>query len=155
MEKKLIRLTEADLHKLIKESVKNVLTELDWRTYVNAARKREAQGLNTNANDLYSYAGDKSLEHYGIKPDNKPHYKNSFYPDFGPKSATLDIHTQRPLDNNRTSHNELEYYDNGIMKDNKSGNIPMDYDRLPMSDRNRKGLNNFNRDVLDYYSQEH
>ena len=32
MNKKLIRLTESDLHKVIKESVNKVLTELDWRT---------------------------------------------------------------------------------------------------------------------------
>lgn len=33
MNKKLIRLTESDLHKVIKESVNKVLTELDWKTY--------------------------------------------------------------------------------------------------------------------------
>ena len=39
MNKKLIRLTESDLHKIVKESVNRVLTELDWRTYANAAKK--------------------------------------------------------------------------------------------------------------------
>ena len=39
MNKKLIRLTESDLHKIVKESVNKVLTELDWRTYANAAKK--------------------------------------------------------------------------------------------------------------------
>lgn len=38
MEKQLIRLTEQDLHKVIKESVKKVLTELDWRTMLNASK---------------------------------------------------------------------------------------------------------------------
>lgn len=41
MNKKLIRLTESDLHKVIKESVNKVLTELDWKTYANAAKKQE------------------------------------------------------------------------------------------------------------------
>lgn len=36
--KQVIRLTESDLHRIIKESVNNVLTELDWKTYANAAR---------------------------------------------------------------------------------------------------------------------
>ncbi len=43
MNKKLIRLTESDLHRIVKESVNKVLTELDWRTYANAAKKRESQ----------------------------------------------------------------------------------------------------------------
>ena len=34
-----IRLTESDLHKVISESVRQYLTELDWKTYMNAARK--------------------------------------------------------------------------------------------------------------------
>jgi hypothetical protein len=36
--KRRIRLTESDLHRVIKESVNNILSELDWRTYANAAR---------------------------------------------------------------------------------------------------------------------
>jgi len=39
----MIKLTESDLHKVIKESVNKVLTELDWKTYMNAARKRKQQ----------------------------------------------------------------------------------------------------------------
>jgi uncharacterized membrane-anchored protein YhcB (DUF1043 family) len=39
MNKKLIRLTEGDLHRIVKESVNRLLTELDWRTYANAAKK--------------------------------------------------------------------------------------------------------------------
>lgn len=34
-----VRLTESQLHNVIKESVKQVLTELDWKTYQNAAKK--------------------------------------------------------------------------------------------------------------------
>lgn len=37
--KKVLRLTESELHGLIKESVNNILQELDWRTYANAANK--------------------------------------------------------------------------------------------------------------------
>jgi len=37
--KKIIRLTENDLHNIVKESVKKVLTELDWKTYRSAAAK--------------------------------------------------------------------------------------------------------------------
>ena len=41
--KKLIRLTEGDLHRIIENSVKRALNEVDWRTYANYARGREAQ----------------------------------------------------------------------------------------------------------------
>lgn len=38
------RLTESKLQNIVAESVKNVLTELDYKTYANASRKRWAQG---------------------------------------------------------------------------------------------------------------
>ena len=41
--KQRIRLTESELHRLIKESVNNILSELDWKTYANAAKKRYKQ----------------------------------------------------------------------------------------------------------------
>lgn len=34
--KRKIRLTESDLHNIIKESVETILSELDWKTYANA-----------------------------------------------------------------------------------------------------------------------
>lgn len=34
--RKIVRLTEGDLHRIISESVNNVIQELDWRTYRNA-----------------------------------------------------------------------------------------------------------------------
>ena len=43
MDKQIVKITESDLHKIVKESVNKVLTELDWRTYANAAKKRDAQ----------------------------------------------------------------------------------------------------------------
>ena len=58
MNKKLIRLTESDLHRIVKESVNQVLTELDWKTYANAARKRydnayaDNSGRATNQQEL-------------------------------------------------------------------------------------------------------
>ena len=44
MKKNRIRLSESQLHRVIKESVKNVLSELDWKTYINAAGKSAARG---------------------------------------------------------------------------------------------------------------
>lgn len=38
MNKQIIKITESDLYKIVKESVNKALTELDWRTYANAAK---------------------------------------------------------------------------------------------------------------------
>ena len=43
MGKNIVRLTESQLRGIVKESVKQVSSELDWKTYANAARKRKAQ----------------------------------------------------------------------------------------------------------------
>ena len=47
MSKRRIRLTESDLHNIIKESVNNILSELDWRTYQSAADKANEIATNT------------------------------------------------------------------------------------------------------------
>ncbi|MBR5504406.1 MAG: hypothetical protein IKV87_08195 [Methanobrevibacter sp.] len=39
MNSKVIKLTEAELHQIIRESVDSLLAELDWRTYANASNK--------------------------------------------------------------------------------------------------------------------
>lgn len=44
--KQVIRLTEGDLHSIIKESVNKILTELDWKTYANAAKIASNNGDN-------------------------------------------------------------------------------------------------------------
>ena len=44
--KQKIKLTESDLHRIIKESVKQILSELDWRTYQSAAEKSMKQSHN-------------------------------------------------------------------------------------------------------------
>ena len=62
--KQRIRLTESDLHKVIKESVKQVLSELDRRTYYNAATKdympqRKTQFLQKSADEFNKQFGYK------------------------------------------------------------------------------------------------
>lgn len=46
-----IKLTESQLKQIVNESVKNVLSELDWRTYQTAANK--ANHLSDKAEDEY------------------------------------------------------------------------------------------------------
>ena len=82
MDKQVIKITESDLHKIVKESVNKVLTELDWRTYANAAKKRDAQiqqrgedatdkggkPLSAIRNDLDFYASNALRVHSGTDP---------------------------------------------------------------------------------------
>ena len=46
MSKQIIRLTESDLKQMVAESTKKILSELDWKTYANAAKKAREQGSN-------------------------------------------------------------------------------------------------------------
>ena len=48
-----VRLTEGQLHNVIRESVNQILNELDWKTYDNAERKRYHQMKNQDDNDEY------------------------------------------------------------------------------------------------------
>ena len=48
-----IRLTEGQLHHVIRESVNNILNELDWKTYDNAADKKYKRMQNKEDDDEY------------------------------------------------------------------------------------------------------
>ena len=44
VEESVIRINEAQLHEMIRGSVNRILSEMDWKTYMNASRKRKLQG---------------------------------------------------------------------------------------------------------------
>lgn len=78
MSKKLVRLTEGDLHRIIKESVETILkeaqlNELDPRTYASYAQKRAAQGDQMKANAGVEAAQNKWNQMYGSEYDNGSH----------------------------------------------------------------------------------
>ena len=50
--KQTIHLKESELHNIICESIKEIISELDWKTYANAAKKRQAQGNFQSADSL-------------------------------------------------------------------------------------------------------
>ena len=49
-----VRLTEGQLHNVIRESVSQILNELDWKTYDNAFWEKDKR-LIKNQNDLDKY----------------------------------------------------------------------------------------------------
>lgn len=55
--KQVIRLTESDLHRVIKESVNKILNELDWRTYDSAAQKSREKHNNAETSAEQTYHG--------------------------------------------------------------------------------------------------
>jgi hypothetical protein len=82
-EKKLIRLTESDLHKIVKESVNKILTELEWPTYANAAKEADRRGN--------SKLADKFRTHAMLRgPQNKTHYNDRYYNDYDWSTVGFD-----------------------------------------------------------------
>lgn len=159
MKKQLIRLTENDLHNIIKESVNNILTELDWKTYMNASRKREKQ-----ANELRkSYKKDfpnsmlsamrnpydeksDSLERYAQETFQKQHGKNGMghnYEGGSPSYKGRYTMGSYDSDSNFDVKNDTKYWDN----DNKSGERHYRYGQgIP-----HKNFGELRDDTFDYY----
>lgn len=92
MKKQTIRLSEAQLHRVIKESVNKVLSELDWKTYANAARKSKERGdsfdryynFGKAANDAFNdeYVGDYKHDTLGdkLRGNKSPRFDAFFHP---------------------------------------------------------------------------
>ena len=56
-----VRLTEGQLHHVIRESVNNILNELDWKTYNNAFEKKYKRMQNKDDMDEF----DREVGHLG------------------------------------------------------------------------------------------
>lgn len=123
-----VRLTESQLHRVIKESVKQVLSELDWKTYMNAARGRKAQSKDIRAErekvfprsrfaSERNWADDSSdeLEKYAQDAFQKQHGKNGKpYQYDGESSDYLGRNDYRDDDwGFETRHNSGDKYWNG------------------------------------------
>ena len=66
-----IKLTESELHQLVAETVKNVLTELDWRTYKNAASKSFAKSRDKELSNQEQAFHNKRAEEFEDYSDKK------------------------------------------------------------------------------------
>lgn len=79
---RVVRLTENELHSIIKESVNNILSELDWRTYASASDKayKKSEDAKTPTErrlrryqvPKFSYAANKAMakEYDGVDMNN-------------------------------------------------------------------------------------
>ena len=80
MNKKTIKkLSESDFHKMIEESVNKCLTEMDWKTYANAAKKREQQ-----FRDEANPSKKKGLfnSYYNLKDKARERFDNDYVGDY-------------------------------------------------------------------------
>lgn len=126
--KNTIRLTESELHGIIKESVKKVLNEAKWMTYMNAARGRKAQADSVMADrekmfPHSKYASERNeydnsadeLEKYARQKFQKEHGRNGKpYQYEGDSSDYLGRDDHREGDwGYETRHNSGEKYWNG------------------------------------------
>ena len=62
MKKNIVKLNENTLKQIVAESVKNVLSEIDWKTYANAANKRRKQYRDEIKNGIDSDKWDRAQE---------------------------------------------------------------------------------------------
>lgn len=145
--KQVIRLTESDLHRVINESVKQVLSELDWKTYNSAYEKQASRGYDRNHpsrdnnfkkaaqkafNDQFAYEDENG--YYIGKVDGTPINTNPYLP--------KDFHTHAQVRHkDGYGYDTLDYgyneprYENG-------------YDGTP------SGYYNLNhRNIDDYYDK--
>lgn len=115
MAKKIITINEAQLIDIINESVEKVLTELDWKTYQNAANKdynhirgkKFANAAVNKFNDEYGYNDDNgntiSMQNYN-KNDNNLRVTSHYTPD-----SSYD-ETDFLFSSPSTNDNKSEYY---------------------------------------------
>lgn len=77
MGKQIIRLTESDLHQMVKESVNKILSELDWRTYANASKKARERGNDELANDFNRHITSNSSRNEFSTPSGPNSYDDT------------------------------------------------------------------------------
>ena len=80
MGKNTIQLNESQLRQIVAESVKKILSELDWKTYANAAKKAESMGdprastfqqaAKKEFDRAYGYSGEDETEYGKYNPEN-------------------------------------------------------------------------------------
>lgn len=116
-----IRLTESKLKQIVEESVKNILTELDWKTYANAAKKRAQQKANPNIVRQLDTAANKALRqkyqitgntHFPYAPEieTKDDEQIGRYPQLGYQSDFRDTYVN-PFDDSENGW-EMTSYEN-------------------------------------------
>lgn len=174
MGKQIIRLTESDLHNLVKESVNKILTELDWRTMASASKKakergddreekfakgatdafNKTHGIDRTFKDTYSSGREKSTLNYDIRPDGyDDYYTHKTLDTPRHKAPALNYSLQNSInyDDNGNVHYGINY-DDSFHGDRVNGmpNYTPNYDDIKVMNKNERELDNFFKGKSEY-----
>ena len=153
--KKIVRLTESDLNRIIKESVNNIITELDWKTKMNNLKGRQRQG-----DEAYRQGNEKMARKYwdkasDAKYDTRDEFERKYNgkPFRGMSDDKFRMDDIYPRSGDfYTSMNNGKYFNNYT---SKNGNAPDgsndDYYLDNFEDKNDVDtFRRMNKDVNDY-----
>ena len=148
---KVIRLTESDLHKIIKEAI----NELDWKTYMNAAKARYDSGNYKSSDKLLKHAQQQFNQKHGLE--------NSFYgPGIMYNNTGHDINfkvglqggcvTGREGDEDKSVYGRYIADEHGMFNDKYGWTTHGGYGHGNSKEYYRQ-LDNASHDIKDYYSK--
>ena len=144
--KRTIRLTESDLHKFIKESVENILTELDPRTYANYAKQRTDKGQYDKAARGTQAAVNAWNKKYGTKDYEKQNNgawrQRKMNPNIS--DGSYRVNNQEYLDNGFQNKDNYSYQDTHTF--HPQGNIEHHRDYIHNDDTKK--------DIYDFKSYD-
>lgn len=106
-----IRLTENDLHRVVKESVRQCLAELNWKTYANAAKKASYRGEPERASAFRDAAIQNFNDEFGYDDEGASLRLGSLYDSDMEHWRAHDSRTDLPLSmiDRNTPHMSLHY----------------------------------------------
>ena len=150
--KKIVRLTESDLHRIIKESVNNIITELDWKTKMNYLKGRQRQG-----DEAYRQGNEKMARKYWDKAsDAKYDTRDEFERKYNGKPYRGMQDDKFKMDDIYPRNGDIctRYRGKGNYDHYATNGVPDDsYDYLSGSERDENDIDTFrrmNKDVNDY-----
>lgn len=148
--KKTIRLTESDLHKVIKESVNILLNEMDWRSYEEFAKKADEESRRTDnpfiqakrkeqARKFQDMAGERMYSQYNLKPNDSDILKRD--PQQRGYNPKYEKERRRIMRNAAQQYDDIgNYYGNKSMYDKNTHKwiTPSDEERKQMKEKEER-----------------
>lgn len=105
MSKRTVRLTESELNNIITESVKNIISELDWKTYRNAAEKnKEREGEYSEMWWKLERQINAAIERGDLETANKLRMKQSAYTNKSLRGTNFMFASNNAFDNKYLSN---------------------------------------------------
>lgn len=156
---KKIKITQKELHNIIKESVNILLNEMDWRSYEEFAKKAEEESRRTDnpfiqakrkdqAENFSNMAGERMYSQYNLKPNDSDILKRD--PQKGGYNPKYEKERRRIMRNSAQRYDDIKNYFGGkSMYDEKAKRwiTPSDEERKQMKEK-EEGLKKIEQDQL-------